>query len=160
MLSPDCEKVIAFLRAEYNAGDKQSVTVSKAAVSKLDISETNLVKELLQLKQDGYIEIVDRSVHDSLSKSWRIKPYTKCLNYSQDKKAEHKSYRREKRSEIRAWLTFAVSIVALLVSVFSIYIQFFCADESAALCPGVSDTLLIPDKAAPEIIEQPEYISK
>lgn len=152
-----CDKIMKFIDDEYKAGNRQEVVISKSNISRLGISDAELVKELHRLAQNDYIRIIDKSVHNNLNKPWRIEPLIKYTDYYQRKTEHNQSIRREKRGEVRAWITLAVSILALLVSLFSIYLQFSKTNEEAFSTTETSFPSSTQDITLPETYTQEKY---
>lgn len=119
------EIIIKLLLDKYFSGDSNEVHFSKEDCKKLDILESDVSRIIHRLQQDGLLHIEIKSMHNDFSRFWVLKLESQCINYFEIKKDNTIENRRKSSSEFRAWFTLLIAILAFLLSIFSLYLQFF-----------------------------------
>lgn len=123
------EQIIKYLNNELTNSRNNTVSIDRTDLNKIGLSEQEVIQSIYLLKEDDFFDIVQKSVHDDFSVFWKLALKPKCINYFQNKDKERRLSNKEKRSETMAWITLIVAILALFVSIFSIYLQFFRSSD-------------------------------
>lgn len=88
-----------------------------------EIAKSEFVKILDNLEKDNLVSTYFYGHHDT-SSMCEITVLSGGIHYFEHKKSEQKSNRRVKGTIIREWITIVISVIALILSVFSIYLQY------------------------------------
>lgn len=86
------------------------------------IAKSEFVKILDNLEKDNLVSTYFYGRHDT-STMCEITLLSGGIHYFENKKREQKANRRVKETIIREWITIVISVIALILSVFSIYLQ-------------------------------------
>ena len=113
------ERVIKFLNDKFQYSDNNIVSINKTDLPTIGLSEKEAVQSLYILREDRFLDFVQKSVHDDFSMFWKVSLKSKCIHYFETKQENKKARHKEIWKEIRAWATLAVAIIALFVSIFS-----------------------------------------
>lgn len=119
------EIIIKLLLDKYFFGDSNEVHFSKEDCKNLNISESDVSRIIHRLQQDKMLNIKAKSTHNDFSRFWTLQLESRCINYFEIKNDNATENRRKSSSELREWITLAIAILAFLLSILSLYLQFF-----------------------------------
>lgn len=111
------EKMIAFFNKKFSGSKTNQIAIGQNDLSELELTEQDAVQTIYLLKEDGLIDIVQKSVHDDFSRFWTVSLKSDCVHYF-----EIKSSARNAR--VREWfwwgVTTLISIAALIVAIIAL----------------------------------------
>lgn len=113
------EILIEFFNMEYENSDTNEVVIDKNDVKNLNISEREASRIIHLLQEENMLHIKQKSIHNDFSMYWTIALMSPCIHYFENKKFNKKEQRRILFNEIRAWITLAIAIVALIHSIYT-----------------------------------------
>lgn len=119
------EIVIKLLLEKYSENNSNKINFSRKDCENLNISESDVSRIIQRLQQDELLHIEAKSMHNDFSRFWTLELNSKCIDYFKNKKDNIIDKRRITSSEVRAWITLAIAILAFILSIFSLYLQFF-----------------------------------
>lgn len=119
------EIIINLLLDKYFSGDSNEIHFSKEDCKKINISETDVSRIIHILQEEKLLHIKQKSVHNDFSRYWVLQIFPLCVNYFQIKKNNTTEKHRKSASEFRAWVTLIIAVLAFLLSILSLYLQFF-----------------------------------
>lgn len=123
MTTYEKEKMITFLLLSANINDAGIATISRIDVPYFGLSENEIMKQLYQLEKEEYIKILAKSVHHDLSRYAEVELFPKCTNYFENKEKQKKQERHAKWDRVFSRVAIILSIFALLLSGFSVWLQ-------------------------------------
>ena len=132
------EIIIKLLLDKYFSGNSNEISFSKKDCKNLNIPESDVTRIIYRLQEEGLLHIKFKSVHNNFSGFWTLQIMPLCVDYFKIKKDDITGKRRKSLSEFRAWITLIIAILAFLLSIFSLYLQFFYKWNSSVF----SDTFL------------------
>lgn len=119
------EIIINLLLDKYFSSDSNEVYFSKEDCKILNISEPDVSRIIHSLQEEKLLHIKQKSVHNDFSRYWTLEIFPLCVNYFQIKKNNTIEKHRKSASELRAWATLIIAVLAFLLSILSLYLQFF-----------------------------------
>lgn len=120
------DKIIKFLISEYDKDNNSTneINISKTDVENIGISEAEASKTIQLLETSGYLRIQRKSVHNDFSMFWTVIINDSCIEYFDNQKDNKIEKRRKSFEEFRAWITLLISILAFVLSIYALYLQY------------------------------------
>lgn len=120
------DKIIEFLISEYNKDNTKTneINISKIDIENINLSESDASKTIHLLETSGYLRIKYKSAHNDFSRFWTVILNDSCIEYFSNQKNNKKKNRRKSFEEFRAWITLIISILAFVLSIYALYLQY------------------------------------
>ena len=112
-LTPE-EHLIQFFITEFNNSKTNEISISKADLSNINLSEQEITRYIHLMQQEGLIEIKRKSTHNDFSISWQIALDSKCVHYFENKQTMQKQNRN---NWIQFWIPVTISIAAIITAI-------------------------------------------
>ena len=111
------EKLIKFLNNKFQSSKTNEVSVNRHELPEIDLTEQEVIQSIYLLKEDGLIDIVQKSTHDDLSVFWKLSLKSDCVHYF-----ENKAKKRNAQIKERVWwgVTTLISVGALVVAIIAL----------------------------------------
>ena len=111
------EKLIKYLNDKFKTSNTNVIYIYKIELSKIGLSELEVVQTIHLLKEDGLLEIVKISPNYDLNIPCMVALKSDCINYFDNKKIINESNRR---NWVESYGIAILSIVALIVSIIAL----------------------------------------
>lgn len=117
------EKILQVLQGK-GKHRAEIIYIYKEDFSSLKLREKDIIHALLILSKKGLISIKSKSTQNKLNIPWRISIEAAGTDYFQNREMLKSENRRKLLEEIRAWITLLISILAFVLSILSLYLQY------------------------------------
>lgn len=113
------EKVIKFLNDKFQHSDNNIVSINKTDLPTIGLSEQETVRSLYLLREDHFLDFVQKSPHDNFSMFWRVSLKSRCVHYFDNKETASVNNRRE---WVQTYAPVILSSIAVIISIIALVV--------------------------------------
>ena len=114
------EIVLRYLIDSNKNRQDNTATINVDEVSKIELTEKEIIKALYILESEGYLKFLQKSQHNELDIFWKMELTSSGLRYFEIQKAN----RKEKRNkQIQFWVPVGISVLALIIAALSLLLD-------------------------------------